>query len=70
MWHGWRAGNQWALNTLLAYNKEDVLNMEVLMETAYELMLEKTFADPEFYQKPGKNYAALEAELRTARSAS
>jgi ATP-binding cassette subfamily F protein uup len=29
--------------------------------------LEKTFADPEFYQKHGKNYAALEAELKTAR---
>jgi ATP-binding cassette subfamily F protein uup len=29
--------------------------------------LEKTFADPEFYQKHGKNYAALEADLKTAR---
>jgi ABC transport system ATP-binding/permease protein len=29
--------------------------------------LEKTFADPEFYQKHGKNYAALEAELKAAR---
>jgi ATP-binding cassette subfamily F protein uup len=29
--------------------------------------LEKTFADPEFYQKHGKNYAALEADLRAAR---
>jgi ATP-binding cassette subfamily F protein uup len=29
--------------------------------------LEKTFADPASYQKHGKNYAALEAELKTAR---
>ncbi len=29
--------------------------------------LEKTFADPEFYQKHGKNYAALEADLKTSR---
>jgi ABC transport system ATP-binding/permease protein len=29
--------------------------------------LEQTFADPEFYQKHGKDYAALEAELKTAR---
>ena len=29
--------------------------------------LEKPFADPEFYQKHGKNYAALEAELKAAR---
>jgi uncharacterized protein YprB with RNaseH-like and TPR domain len=45
MWRAWRAGNRWALNTLLAYNQEDVLNMEVLMETAYELMLEKTLVN-------------------------
>ena len=29
--------------------------------------MEQTFSDPEFYQKHGKNYAALEAELKTAR---
>ena len=29
--------------------------------------LEKTFADPDFYQKHGKNYAALETDLKTAR---
>jgi ATP-binding cassette subfamily F protein uup len=29
--------------------------------------LEKTFGDPEFYQKHGKNHAALEAELKAAR---
>ena len=29
--------------------------------------LEKTFVDPEFYKKHGKNYAALETDLRTAR---
>jgi ABC transport system ATP-binding/permease protein len=29
--------------------------------------LEKTFADPDFYKKHGKNYAALETDLKTAR---
>jgi ABC transport system ATP-binding/permease protein len=29
--------------------------------------LEKVFADPNFYQKHGKNYSALETDLKTAR---
>jgi len=45
LWRQWRRGSRRALEKLLAYNREDVLNMETLMNTAYPMMLAKTLAD-------------------------
>lgn len=44
LWRQWQRGNRHALDTLLAYNRDDVLNMAELMEIGYSAMLEKTLA--------------------------
>jgi uncharacterized protein YprB with RNaseH-like and TPR domain len=44
LWRQWQRGNRRALDTLLAYNREDVLNMAELLEIGYSAMLEKTLA--------------------------
>ena len=51
-------GNQKALETLLAYNIQDMLNLEALMVTAYNLKIKETpfYADqlpePEIAENP------------------
>ncbi|HXG24758.1 MAG TPA: ribonuclease H-like domain-containing protein [Chthonomonadales bacterium] len=42
LWAAYRHGSEKALETLLAYNAEDVLNMETLMEMAYAWMFQRT----------------------------
>jgi uncharacterized protein len=45
LWNLWRAGNAKALEVLLAYNREDVLNMQTLLEWAYPRMLRQTLEE-------------------------
>lgn len=42
LWQDFLRGNRRALNTLLAYNALDVVNLAVLMPTAYNLKLQQT----------------------------
>jgi uncharacterized protein YprB with RNaseH-like and TPR domain len=53
LWERARRGDAAALETLLAYNREDVINLETLMEQAYQLARQRTLAqiasaDPHF----------------------
>lgn len=45
LWREWRAGRRRSLETLLAYNREDVLNMQTLLDIAYPMMLAKTLGE-------------------------
>jgi uncharacterized protein YprB with RNaseH-like and TPR domain len=45
LWKEYKKGKQSALDTLLAYNCEDVLNLEYLMHHAYNLKLKTTGID-------------------------
>lgn len=45
LWRQWRHGDRAALDRLLAYNRDDVLNMERLLEAAYPAMLARTLAE-------------------------
>jgi uncharacterized protein YprB with RNaseH-like and TPR domain len=45
LWYLWRGGNRKALEVLLAYNREDVLNMETLLQWAYPRILAKTLEE-------------------------
>ena len=47
LWHDYQRGNQKALDTLLAYNALDVINLEILMIMAYNFKLAKTPLGPE-----------------------
>jgi len=53
-----KSGNQEALETLLAYNIQDVLNLEALMVTAYNLKMKETpfyatqLPEPELIENP------------------
>jgi len=43
LWHDYlKTGNQRALDTLLAYNVQDTVNLETLMVTAYNMKLKQT----------------------------
>ena len=42
LWHDYQRGNAKALDTLLAYNALDVINLEILMVMAYNAKLAKT----------------------------
>jgi uncharacterized protein YprB with RNaseH-like and TPR domain len=42
LWREWLAGRKRSLETLLEYNREDVLNMQTLLDIAYPMMLAKT----------------------------
>jgi hypothetical protein len=35
LWHEWRRGRREALDLLVAYNTEDIVNLEALLEFAY-----------------------------------
>jgi uncharacterized protein len=43
LWKEYKKGQKTALDTLLAYNIEDVINLEFLMHHAYNLKLKETF---------------------------
>ena len=45
LWWSWRGGNKRALDTLLQYNAEDVVNMKRLLELAYPRMLAQTLGE-------------------------
>lgn len=45
LWREWRRGGRQSLETLLAYNREDVLNMETLLQIAYPMILDKTLGE-------------------------
>ena len=42
LWYEWRRGKTTSLQTLLTYNREDVINMRTLLEFAYPLIVQKT----------------------------
>jgi uncharacterized protein YprB with RNaseH-like and TPR domain len=45
LWRAWERGDREALDTLLAYNREDVENMVPLARTAYEKLVRERFED-------------------------
>jgi len=45
LWREWRGGRRRSLDTLLEYNREDVLNMQTLLDIAYPMMLARTLGD-------------------------
>ena len=60
-----KSGNKKALETLLAYNIEDVVNLEILMVEAYNLNLEKTpFYDSHRLSYPASPNVPFTAELK------
>ncbi len=44
LWERYMRGDRTALETLLTYNREDVLNLEVLMEGAFRMYWERLFS--------------------------
>jgi uncharacterized protein YprB with RNaseH-like and TPR domain len=44
LWNEYRAGNEQALELLIEYNTEDIVNLEHLMATAYERLRAQTLA--------------------------
>jgi len=61
-----RNQNEKALETLLAYNIEDVINLELLMIKSYNLMIEKTpFSKSHRIDEPSKPKNPLKADLKT-----
>ncbi|MBS1706546.1 MAG: ribonuclease H-like domain-containing protein [Armatimonadetes bacterium] len=58
LWESYRRGSQECLNRLIAYNREDVVNLERLAEIAYKGLCERTY---------GAHYAPIsEAAVRKA----
>lgn len=61
-----RSGDRRALETLLAYNIEDVVNLETLMVTAYNLKLRETpFAESHALPHPGRPEIPFRADGAT-----
>lgn len=54
LWRAWERGDRSALETLLAYNEADVVNMVPLAETAYERLRERTFGEHETDARSGQ----------------
>lgn len=46
LWRAWMQGDRQALERLLAYNAQDVVNLEALLNFAYPRMVERTLAEP------------------------
>jgi uncharacterized protein YprB with RNaseH-like and TPR domain len=67
LWHDYRRnGNERALETLLAYNILDVLNLEVLMVRAYNLKLRQTpFSESHRLSMPELPDNPFQADLKT-----
>jgi uncharacterized protein YprB with RNaseH-like and TPR domain len=47
LWQEWKRGRRESLETLLAYNAEDVVNLKELMEIGYMLMLQRLSQETE-----------------------
>jgi len=61
-----RSGNRKALDTLLAYNIEDVVNLETLMVLAYNLKLQETpFSESHTLPSPSVPIIPFKADLQT-----
>lgn len=61
-----RSRNKKALETLLAYNIEDVINLEPLMIKAYNLSIERTvFAQSHQIEQPSKPVNPMKADIHT-----
>ena len=61
-----RTGNQKALDTLLAYNVQDTINLETLMVTAYNMKLRETpFYDNLLIEESAPPVNPLSADLAT-----
>jgi hypothetical protein len=58
LWRTWRQGHSQALERLIAYNREDVLNLQFLAEVAYKGLTHLALTG-----KPPDSYALLGAEL-------
>jgi uncharacterized protein YprB with RNaseH-like and TPR domain len=43
LWQRYQRGDRHALDTLLTYNREDVVNLEVLMDAAFQMSRERLF---------------------------
>lgn len=67
LWYEYKhRGNKKALETLLAYNVEDVINLETLMIKAYNLNLKNTpFTESHKIKIPPKPKNSLKADLKT-----
>lgn len=67
LWHDYREnGNDRALETLLAYNCEDVVNLERLMVTAYNMKIKSTpFAADGSFEAPAVPEIPFRADRRT-----
>ena len=67
LWNEYRRnGNPKALETLLAYNIEDVINLEFLMIKAYNLNIDKTpFGVSHKIKEPSKPENPFKADLKT-----
>ncbi len=59
-----KTGNEKALETLLAYNIEDVVNLETLMVKAYNMKIESTpFAETNRLPSPGPPEIPFSADM-------
>ncbi len=47
LWQRYQWGDEKALSTLISYNNADIMNLEPLMELAYQKMKEKVLTDPQ-----------------------
>ena len=67
LWNEYKRNqNEKALETLLAYNIEDVINLELLMIKSYNLMIEKTpFSKSHRIKEPSKPQNPFRADLKT-----
>lgn len=67
LWNEYKRNqNQKALETLLAYNIEDVINLELLMIKSYNLMIKNTpFSKSHKIDEPSKPQNPLKADLKT-----
>ncbi len=48
LWQRYQRGDRYSLDLLLKYNREDVINLEVLMEQAYQMQRERLWPETTF----------------------
>jgi hypothetical protein len=53
LWQRYQRGDRTSLDLLLKYNREDVINLEVLMEQAYEMQQERLLPGNSFTRDRG-----------------
>ena len=72
LWHDYQRGNPRALDTLLAYNALDVINLEALMVNAYNAKLAGTSLGREYHlpvpTQPPLSFNADEPTIRRLKS--